>query len=539
MVFVPAIRRRDEQRVLETMIGVSEPMFSLESGVDLRLCFLRSRTANRMVEYFVDLYRQIEEECEPASTVLEKLGLVRKADALVFYRFRKRCIRWGVWMSEQDFAASSKGRYFDPARICHWSHLCPYLEKGMVPALTASPAILVSADQSGEDVVTANRAVNRKKLRKLPLDVWVKMGFSATEIWRFLRPFLQGLTWWQVYLHLREGWRKGWNKIQHVGVAFGLVSPRGEVVEESDILAVDSEFKAEETSGTPKEPQEEVHSGGDLPREIVVLPGSDVGSTTVAVGSASALEGNGLLKLFGNLPDAGRVDDFLFSAGGAKLRSAKFWQEVNEAAGASFSGRFEFGGMALQCECDELGNLPGWCEEFALALTKALGFKEQNFRGAMAGHPSKCRSFNSWFVVLGHLLETVREDKGRCGELESYFRESRIHLRMPNGVLVEIATLEESFYRYLVLVGPFGLSGVNAVNVINLLAIEWMKWSKLLFKFGIPWRSEVDYELFLQYAKVVFSMDPGISGANELETEIRRNLFKPDTFEEFPAESTS
>jgi hypothetical protein len=66
-----------------------------------------------------------------------------------------------------------------------------------------------------------------------------------------------------------------------------------------------------------------------------------------------------------------------------------------------------------------------------------------------------------------------------------------------------------------------------------------MKWSKLLFKFGIPWRSEVDYELFLQYAKVVFSMDPGISGANELETEIRRNLFKPDTFEEFPAESTS
>ena len=144
------------------MIGGLEPMFSVESGVDLRLCFLRSRTANRMVEYFVDLYRQIEEECEPASTVLEKLGLVRKADALVFYRFRKRCIRWGVWMSEQDFAASSKGRYFDPARICHWSHLCPYLEKGMVPALTASPAILVSADQSGEDVVTANRAVNQR-----------------------------------------------------------------------------------------------------------------------------------------------------------------------------------------------------------------------------------------------------------------------------------------------------------------------------------------------------------------------------------------
>ena len=503
-------------------------MFSGESGVDLRLCFLRSRTANRMVEYFVDLYRQIEEECEPASTVLEKLGLVRKADALVFYRFRKRCIRWGVWMSEQDFAASSKGRYFDPARICHWSHLCPYLEKGMVPALTASPAILVSADQSGEDVVTANRAVNRKKLRKLPLDVWVKMGFSATEIWRFLRPFLQGLTWWQVYLHLREGWRKGWNKIQRAGVAFGLVSPRGEVPEESDILAVDSEFKAEETSGTPKEPQGEVHSGGDLPGEIVIFPGSDVGSATVAGGSASALEGNGLLKLFGELPEGDRVDEFLFSTGAAKLRSGSFWRSVAKEAGADLGGSIEFGGLNVGVGAGGLGNLVSWTETFSLALASALGFGGSPYVGVTFSSGKKCKSFHPWFSVLGHLFRTAwgEDFRERRAELRSYFDGSRLQIRFPNGGgEVELGSIEEAFWLRL-----FNGSLENAVPefLLTSVAVEWKNCSRMYMgnREDSPWRTTDYNALFRDYVKAVFSAaDPG-----ELDREVKRRFFKPGVF---------
>ena len=66
----------------------------------------------------------------------------------------------------------------------------------------------------------------------------------------------------------------------------------------------------------------------------------------------------GCLKLFGNLPDAGRVDDFLFLAGGAKLRKPApiLAGKVNEAAGASFFGPFRVWGNGLcNCQCDELG----------------------------------------------------------------------------------------------------------------------------------------------------------------------------------------
>ena len=516
------------------MIEASERMSALESGVDLRVCFLLSRTANRMVRYFVELYRQIEEECEPASRVLEKLGLNRKADALVFYRFRKRCIRWGVWMSERDFAASSKRRYFDPASISHWSLLSPYLEKGMVPALTDSSVHVLASGKRSVGDIAANRSVNRKKLRKLPLDVWVGMGFSATEIWRFLRPFLQGLTWWQVYLHLRDGWKKGWKNVQRIADAFGLSSACAEMAEGSDVLPGGSGFKAEEKYELPKE--EGVRSGSNRFEEILIFPGSVAGFRTVGGDAISARARNGLLKLFGDLPQGGRVDEFLLSTGGAKLRSGAFWRSAAEAAGASFSGRFEFGGLQLGCQFDELGDLPAWCEEFALALTKALGFKEEVFRGAMREHPDKYRSYHSWYLVLGHLLETVWLDKARCGEVDCYFRQSRIEVRLPKGGLVEIASLEESFYRYLVAGAPFALRSAGAVSLINLLAIEWVKWSKLLFKFGIPWRTEVDYELFLLYSKVVFSIDPEVT---DLETEIRRNLFKPGTFEAFSAATRS
>ena len=366
------------------------------------------------------------------------------------------------------------------------------------------------------------------------------MGFSATEIWRFLHPFLQGLTWWQVYLHLREGWKNGWKKVQRfgaavgdaVGVAFGLTSARAEMPGGSDASPGGSGFKAEEKYELSKE--QGVHSGSDCSEEILIFPGPVAWvPATVGGGSTSTRESNGLLKLFGDLPEGGTVDEFLSSAGGAKLRSGVFWRSVAEAAGASFSGRFEFGGLQLGCQFDELGDLPAWCEEFALALTKALGFKEEVFRGAMREHPDRYRSYHSWYLVLGHLLETVWLDKARCGEVDCYFRQSRIEVRLPKGGLVEIASLEESFYRYLVAGAPFALRSAGAVSLINLLAIEWVKWSKLLFKFGIPWRTEVDYELFLLYSKVVFSIDPEVT---DLETEIRRNLFKPGTFEAFSAE---
>ena len=58
---------------------------------------------------------------------------------------------------------------------------------------------------------------------------------------------------------------------------------------------------------------------------------------------------------------------------------------------------------------------------------------------------------------------------------------------------------------------------------------EWKKCSKLLFRFGVPWQTEVGYELFMLYSNVVFSTDPEVA---DLKTEIKRHLFKPGTFEE-------
>ena len=515
------------------MIEISEGMSALESGVDLRVCFLLSRTANRMVRYFVELYRQIEEECEPASRVLEKLGLNRKADALVFYRFRKRCIGWGVWMSERDFAASSKRRYFDPASISHWSQLSPYLEKGMVPALTDSLVpVVVSGKGIGEDMA-ANRAVNRKKLRKLPLDVWVGMGFSATEIWRFLHPFLQGLTWWQVYLHLREGWKNGWKKVQRfgaavgdaVGVAFGLTSARAEMPGGSDASPGGSGFKAEEKYELSKE--QGVHSGSDCSEEILIFPGPVLGSATVGGASTSTRESNGLLKLFGELPEGGTVDEFLSSAGGAKLRSGVFWRSVAEAAGADFSGNIEFAGLNVGVGPGGLGNLLAWCESFSLALTSALGFANRPYAGALCHHP-KYKSFHPWFSVLGHLFRTVWgiEPGGRREELHSYFARSRLAIRFPNdGGAAEIGSLEEALCLYLV-----HSSLANAVPefLVISLASEWKNGASRIYLgagANSRWRTLNYNVLFTDYAKAVFSTEPG-----DLEREVKRQLFKPGVF---------
>ena len=516
------------------MIEISEGMSALESGVDLRVCFLLSRTANKMVRYFVELYRQIEEECEPASRVLEKLGLNRKADALVFYRFRKRCIGWGVWMSEGDFAASSKRRYFDPGSISHWSQLSPYLEKGMVPALTDSLVpVVVSGKRVGEDI-GANRAVNRKKLRKLPLDVWVGMGFSATEIWRFLHPFFQGLTWWQVYLHLREGWKKGWKKVQRFGAAvgvafgdaFGLISARAEMPEGSDASPGGSGFKAEEKYELPKE--QGVHSGSDCSEDILIFPGSVAGSATVGGGSTSKRESNGLLKLFGDLPEGGTVDEFLFSPSGAKLRSAKFWQLVAQEAGADLRGNTEFGGLNIRVGPGGLGQLLWWCESFSLALTSALGYENGPYAGAMCHHP-KYRSFHPWFSVLGHLLRTAwgTEPGGRRSELDSYFAESRLAIRFPNdGGAAEIGSLEEALCRYLV---HSSLANAGAEFLIISLAGEWRSAASrgIYLEPGADsvWRTLNYNVLFAEYAKAVFATEP-----RDLEREVKRQLFKPGVF---------
>jgi hypothetical protein len=509
----------------EVMIEPSERVNVLE-GMDLRVCFLLSRTGNRMIRYFVELYRQIEEECEPASRVLEKLGLNRKADALVFYRFRKRCIRWGVWMSERDFAASSKRRYFDPAIISHWSHLSPYLEKGMVPALTESSLpVIVFGKRAERGDVAPNRAVNRKKLRKLPLDVWVGLGFSATEIWRFLHPFFQGLTWLQVYLHLREV-RK---KVQRNGAPFRSLSGRAEVPEGSDDLAPGSGFKAEETYGSPKDVG--VHRGSDRPGEILIFPGSVPGSATVgggAIGSISARARNGLLELFGDLPDGGRVDDFLFSAGAAKLRNGSFWRSVAEEAGADLRGNTEFGGLNIGVGPGGLGDLLSWCESFSLALTRALGYENSAYFGAMCLYP-KYGSFHPWFSVMGHLLRTVRgiNPAVRHPELDSYFAKSRLLIQFPNnGGRAELGSLEEAFSLYLV---HGSLANAAAEFLIPVLAGEWKKRASKIYLSGGEnslWRTSNHNHLFTDYARAVFSTE----GA-ELEREVKRQLFKPGIFE--------
>jgi hypothetical protein len=480
---------------------------------DPRVSYLAMRSRSKLVPFFAELYHRIEEEFEPAYQVLKSLGMGTVSDFSLFYRFRKKCCRLGVWVGATEFSASSQVGFFEPAAIKHWRDLIEYSRSGMVPRFKAGAA--ESAVENTGLGAVYSWTVNRGRLGALALEKWLNQGFGPTAIFRFLAPFFKGLTWWQVYLQVQKIRRK---------------------IRGGRLRAVPASEDEDGVSGSVESPEDAASSGGD----ILVFP-SESGNAGDGIGEITAIaptvggelvkvEANGLLDLFGDLPDGGRVDDFLSSPGAAKLRSAKFWQEVNQLAGASFSGRFEFGGMALQCQSDELGELPRWCQEFSLALTKALGFKEQCFRGAMGGHPSNYSSFNSWYLVMGHLLETVWMDRSRFGELDKYFRENRIQLRMPKGGQVEIATLEESFYRYLVLVAPFGLRNASPVNIINVLAIEWVKWSKLLFQFGIPWRSEVDYELYLHYARTVFSVEPGVAGAKDLEIAIKRTLFKAGTF---------
>ena len=188
-----------------------------EEAIDLRVSFLLARTRHKMVAAFPELYRRIEDECEPVAEVLQSLGFLKLADRLVFYRFRKRCLKWGVWVSAEEFSAFDERKYFDPALISHWRDLRGYLEKGMVPALTdaflrGAGAVKVGEQDSrlrqGDWSVGQPTAFEEAPFRSLGAD-----GVQPTEIWRFLEPFLPGLRWWQVYLHLREV-RKGLSNIE-------------------------------------------------------------------------------------------------------------------------------------------------------------------------------------------------------------------------------------------------------------------------------------------------------------------------------------
>jgi hypothetical protein len=476
--------------------AVYGPSSQKEVGIDLRVSFLLARTRHKMVADFPELYRRIEEECERAGEVLASLGFSKLSDRVVFYRFRKRCLKWGVWVAADEFAASSRSlglSYFDPSVIKHWRDLRGYVAKGMVPALSVSFLQEVAAVRRGGGVEgVVGRVMNRRRLRKLPLDVWVTLGLTATEIWRFLEPFFVGLAWWQVYLHAREI-RKSLRKKGSVPTAMAGDPVPGGV----KLVSFPGEVKGEAVvNGEP---------------------------SAAAVGKASA---DGLSELFGELPAGGRVDKFLVSEQGAKLRSGAFWCNVIEESGADLRGHGEFAGLNVEVGPGGLGKLLEWCESFSLALTRSLGFKDVPYLGKMVRYPDY-RSFHPWFAVMGHLLGTVWRsegfDRGRRGELNSYFAESRVRLVLPKSAgVAEFASVEEAFTRYLVH-SRLGLADI----LVAALALEWKMASRMSFgdKESPLWRS-VNYNvLFAEYAKVVFAEGPA-----GLLSGLKRGLFKEGVF---------
>ena len=498
------------------MVLEEESVEALEVGDDRRISFLAGRTESKMVPYFNELFRRIEEECEPVSVVLESLGLNPRSDYLTFYHFRRRCVRWGVWVSGSEFAEFYRSKFFDPAAVSHWRELVGYLTKGLVPDLAGSwrrSAIV----RGGSRLATA-RSGNRNRLRRIPLENWVRQGFGPTEIFRFLRPFFTDLTWYQVYRQVRE-----------VRARFGsesLVSGKSSrSVREVPVAGAGAVVSRE--SGRLAERLESESATG-VPRERCVLVGATASMRAAGDGVDGLESGrNELLKHFGDLPRGGTVDEFLSSPGGAKLRSGAFWRSVAEAAGADFSGNIEFAGLNVGVGPGGLGNLLAWCESFSLALTSALGFANRPYAGALCHHP-KYKSFHPWFSVLGHLFRTVWgiEPGGRRDELHSYFARSRLAIRFPNdGGAAEIGSLEEALCLYLV-----HSSLANAVPefLVISLASEWKNGASRIYLgagANSRWRTLNYNVLFTDYAKAVFSTEPG-----DLEREVKRQLFKPGVF---------
>lgn len=513
---------------------------------DMRVAFLAVHSRSVFGLYLPELYTGIEEEGRSASSVVRELSESKLNVSLSsFWAFRHRCQEWKVWVSLREFEAAFSVFSFEELRSKGnvWVGLKELFGEGRLPDFRDEGFSFVLLARRLEDATGSNgkqakgrkspgrvlscRSGNRKQINQLRLEAWIRARLGPSALLRFLSPLFpenRPLTWCQVSEQVRKV-RKAGEKFERkrsvasVGMAPSMVQP-------DDSLGTDQVTKRAGLSRGPKgeagcERIERIGAMLVFPSSVSV-PVAIHGVEPVKVGR------NGLLELFGDLPEGGRVDEFLLSSQGAKLRSGAFWRKVVEAVGARFSGPFEFGGLQLQCEPDELGNLPIWCEEFALALTKALGLKEIEFRGAMGGHPGDYRSFHAWYLVLGHLLETVGIDKARCGELESYFEQTKIRIELPKGGVVEMGSIEEAFYRYLMVNQPFALGSVGAVSVINALAIAWTNYSKLAFGFGLPWQTEVDYKLFLIYSNVVFSADPAVT---DLKTELKRHLFKPGTFE--------
>jgi len=168
-----------------------------------------------------------------------------------------------------------------------------------------------------------------------------------------------------------------------------------------------------------------------------------------------------------------------------------------------------------------------------LALTGALGFGKVPFGGALCGHPNGYNSFHPWFLVMGHLLKTVRgvgaskpreELEKRRVELDCYFAESRIRFQDPVLGLTELGSLEETFFSFLRRSGPRILETVDALGLISGLALEWKSHASKIY-FGVkdsPWQTENVFELFKIYSKVVFSLVRGVT----LEAEVKRHLFR-------------
>jgi hypothetical protein len=438
----------------------------------------------------------------------------------LFYRFRQRCVRWGFWVGLEEFSASSKLKCFDPGTVSHWSQLVNYLREGMVPQLARGTERAMSVGNGVEGVqVVASGAGNRKRLRKLPLESWVEGGFGPTEIFRFLRPFFDGLTWWQVYLQVRE--------VRERVEAKRSVSPQSSGL--ARVLPSTGAGRVSESGERKSVVNGAAGLGGVGGKQEVVVFEDSVSRRLPAVTTAKRAK-NGLLELFGPLPDVGGVDDFLFSAQGAKLRSGDFWRHAAEAAGAHFVGRVEFGGLKVSLDdTEDVGKLPSWCEEFALALTGALGFKEAPFAGALRGHPDRYESFHGWFVVMGHLFETIRAfaTKAGRGALNNYFESSRVRIDLEgySGGWEEFASVEEAFYGYSL---RNCWRDLGAELLVTGLGIEWKTHHSKMYLEGdnISWRTRDSVELFCGYAQIVFASAPG----TDLETQIKKQLFKPGLY---------
>lgn len=177
-----------------------------------------------------------------------------------------------------------------------------------------------------------------------------------------------------------------------------------------------------------------------------------------------------------------------------------------------------------------MGHLPLWCEEFALALTSALGFAEAPFVGALNNHPDRYKSFHGWFLVMGHSLETIRVFGGEEGQaqLKNYFERSRVRIDLSaySGGRDEFGSLEEGFHCFM---RRNSLRNAGAATLIDAFGIEWKSYASRIILGGkeIPWRTNDEVDLFLGYAQIVFAAVPGVT---DLETEIKKQLFRPGLY---------